>query len=166
MRRYFSNGTSIKDTVKGAGKLTPGGAVVGTLKDIRDRKSILNKKTETKEEKLKRFNKKKLGKRPKRLGDLPKGEPKKLGDLPKGKVYRLNEVPTDRKPYTLDKVPTDRKPIKPLRRLKPEVRDARKYGGRMKLKGGSFPDLNKDGKITKADILMGRGVIKKKKGKK
>ena len=29
--------------------------------------------------------------------------------------------------------------------------------------GKKFPDLNKDGKITKADILMGRGVIKKKK---
>ena len=29
-----------------------------------------------------------------------------------------------------------------------------------------FPDLNKDGKITKADILMGRGVIKKKNKKK
>ena len=29
-----------------------------------------------------------------------------------------------------------------------------------------FPDLNKDGKITKADILMGRGVIKKRKKKK
>lgn len=27
--------------------------------------------------------------------------------------------------------------------------------------GGSFPDLNKDGKITRADILKGRGVIKK-----
>ena len=26
----------------------------------------------------------------------------------------------------------------------------------------SFPDLNKDGKITKADILKGRGVIAKK----
>lgn len=33
-------------------------------------------------------------------------------------------------------------------------------------KGGSFPDLNKDGKITKADILVGRGVIKAKKGAK
>jgi hypothetical protein len=30
-------------------------------------------------------------------------------------------------------------------------------------KGGSFPDLNKDGEVTKADILMGRGVIGKKK---
>ncbi len=30
-----------------------------------------------------------------------------------------------------------------------------------KMKKGGFPDLNKDGEITKADILMGRGVIKK-----
>jgi hypothetical protein len=28
--------------------------------------------------------------------------------------------------------------------------------------GKSFPDLNKDGKVTKADILKGRGVIAKK----
>jgi len=26
----------------------------------------------------------------------------------------------------------------------------------------SFPDLNKDGKVTKADVLKGRGVIAKK----
>lgn len=31
--------------------------------------------------------------------------------------------------------------------------------------GGSFPDLNKDGKVTKADILKGRGVIAKKGAK-
>ena len=32
----------------------------------------------------------------------------------------------------------------------------------MKAKGGkSFPDLSGDGKVTKKDILMGRGVIKK-----
>jgi hypothetical protein len=36
-------------------------------------------------------------------------------------------------------------------------------GGMAKAKNGkSFPDLNKDGKITKADILKGRGVIAKK----
>jgi hypothetical protein len=33
-----------------------------------------------------------------------------------------------------------------------------------KMKKGGFPDLNKDGEVTKADILMGRGVIKKPKG--
>ena len=40
-------------------------------------------------------------------------------------------------------------------------------GGRVGLKGGSFPDLTGDGKVTFADILKGRGVINgKKKGKK
>jgi hypothetical protein len=35
---------------------------------------------------------------------------------------------------------------------------------RNKFAKGGFPDLNKDGKITKADILKGRGVIKKMGG--
>lgn len=44
-------------------------------------------------------------------------------------------------------------------------------GGRTKpmmKKGGSFPDLNKDGKLTKKDVLIGRGVLPKtaKKGMK
>ena len=30
--------------------------------------------------------------------------------------------------------------------------------------GGAFPDLSGDGKVTKKDILIGRGVIKKKMG--
>mgnify|MGYP005625725625 FL=1 len=39
----------------------------------------------------------------------------------------------------------------------------KKNGGPVKAKNGkSFPDLNKDGKVTKADILKGRGVIAKK----
>jgi hypothetical protein len=33
-----------------------------------------------------------------------------------------------------------------------------------KMQKGGFPDLNKDGKVTKADILKGRGVIKKMGG--
>jgi hypothetical protein len=38
-----------------------------------------------------------------------------------------------------------------------------KKGGKVKKykAGGSFPDLTGDGKVTKADILKGRGVIKK-----
>ena len=41
-------------------------------------------------------------------------------------------------------------------------------GGIANLKNGGFPDLNKDGKVTFADVLKGRGVIngKKKKTKK
>ena len=41
----------------------------------------------------------------------------------------------------------------------------KKMGGKVVKKaksGGSFPDLNKDGKVTKADVLKGRGVIAKK----
>ena len=38
-----------------------------------------------------------------------------------------------------------------------------KVKAKVKAKNGAkFPDLNKDGKITKADILKGRGVIAKK----
>ena len=38
-------------------------------------------------------------------------------------------------------------------------------GGSMKkYKKGGFPDLTGDGKVTKADILKGRGVIKKSGG--
>ena len=38
----------------------------------------------------------------------------------------------------------------------------------MMKKGGSFPDLNKDGKVTQKDILIGKGVLPKtaKKGMK
>ena len=39
-------------------------------------------------------------------------------------------------------------------------------GGRVGLKGGSFPDLSGDGEVTKEDILIGRGVIPKPKNKK
>ena len=45
---------------------------------------------------------------------------------------------------------------------KPDSYTQYKMGGTVKAKDGkSFPDLNKDGKITKADILKGRGVIAK-----
>lgn len=37
---------------------------------------------------------------------------------------------------------------------------ARKKPKKMQ-KGGSFPDLTGDGKVTKADVLKGRGVFKK-----
>jgi len=43
-----------------------------------------------------------------------------------------------------------------------EIDDSyRKNGGPVKKAktGGKFPDLNKDGKVTRADILKGRGVI-------
>ena len=39
-------------------------------------------------------------------------------------------------------------------------------GKSKKKKKGGFPDLTGDGKVTRADILKGRGVIKKKGGEK
>ena len=49
-----------------------------------------------------------------------------------------------------------------------KAKDVTKVEGQMKKGGavkkmakGGFPDLNRDGKVTKADILKGRGVIKK-----
>lgn len=37
-----------------------------------------------------------------------------------------------------------------------------KGGGKMYKKGGKFPDLTGDGKVTMADVLKGRGVEEKK----
>ena len=46
-----------------------------------------------------------------------------------------------------------------------QIKIGKKDGGSIKkLKDGGFPDLSGDGKITKKDILMGRGVIKKANG--
>jgi hypothetical protein len=47
---------------------------------------------------------------------------------------------------------------------KKEALSKKKTGGKItKAKNGkSFPDLNKDGKVTRADILKGRGVIAQK----
>ena len=55
-------------------------------------------------------------------------------------------------------------------RNKVESKPSRKVGDPVMMnKGGdvkkkSFPDMNKDGKVTKADVLMGRGVQKKMDG--
>lgn len=44
--------------------------------------------------------------------------------------------------------------------MPPSKKNIGRKGIKIKAKSGaSFPDLNKDGKITKADILKGRGVI-------
>ena len=58
--------------------------------------------------------------------------------------------------------PVDKEKNPGLAKLPTQVRNKMGYmkkGGRVK----KFPDLSGDGKVTKKDILMGRGVIKKKK---
>jgi hypothetical protein len=53
-----------------------------------------------------------------------------------------------------------------IKDLDKEVRAIKmnKGGDPMNKKKKSFPDLNKDAKVTKKDVLIGRGVIKKKDG--
>ena len=65
-----------------------------------------------------------------------------------------------------------RKPVNPalgkISKITQKLPEKKAKGGRVGLKGGSdFPDLNKDGETTFADVLIGRGVIpKNKKNKK
>ena len=47
-----------------------------------------------------------------------------------------------------------------------KITENKAKGGRVGLKRGTFPDLNKDGKTTFADVLIGRGVLPKGKKKK
>ena len=87
-----------------------------------------------------------------------------MSKLYNGKTFVID--PTNDNNIKILRIGNDKKPTKATPMKVTQGRADRKYGGRMKLKGGSFPDLNKDGKVTKADILMGRGVIPKKKNKK
>ena len=41
-----------------------------------------------------------------------------------------------------------------------KLNKAAKKGGKVKKKKGKFPDLTGDGKVTRADVLKGRGVFK------
>jgi hypothetical protein len=78
---------------------------------------------------------------------------------------RVNELKKATKtPYEMEMASMDKKPetVSTLRQFTETVKKEVKPNG-MKLgsmKKKSFPDLNKDGKVTKADILKGRGVIK------
>ena len=87
----------------------------------------------------------------------------------KSNIQKIKETFGPRQSQAKNLKTVDKKKNPGLAKLPMEVRNKMGYaakGGRAMLKKGSkFPDLNKDGKITKADILMGRGVIKKNKKK-
>jgi len=90
---------------------------------------------------------------------IPKGGKRRSGqsEMEKRKIVRQKtpNVSGAKPPKRIDNVPfsKNKKPIN----LK-NVRKAMNKGG--------FPDLSGDGKVTKKDVLMGRGVIKKPKTKK
>lgn len=80
-------------------------------------------------------------------------EPKKLGPSMRPLIESILKKSVDNK--TLSQEAYD----KAIRKL--DMVDNKKKGGQMKKK--KFPDMDGDGKVTKKDILMGRGVIKKAK---
>ena len=61
------------------------------------------------------------------------------------------------------KRPTKMGPKPNEKKMTPEQREKRFK--RINFKKGSFPDMSGDGKITKKDILIAKGVIKKPKNK-
>ena len=97
-------------------------------------------------------------KQKKRLDDLfkkrkDKGkrfDPKQYGKPPKGLLDKLRKKKKDGV--------IDFKELEKRLKKKPKVMEAKKGGS------AKFPDLSGDGKVTQKDILMGRGVIKRKNG--
>jgi hypothetical protein len=98
--------------------------------------------------------------------------PKKLDPFFERTIPQI--MSSARKDFQRATTPSAQKPIstvpKSAETVKKKIRhsyEGLESGGKMTKakKGGSFPDLNKDGKITKADILKGRGVIAKKGAK-
>jgi hypothetical protein len=79
---------------------------------------------------------------------------------------RVNELKKATKtPYEMEMASMDKTPnmqyVEKLTARKPVVvKEEIKVSKLGSMKKKSFPDLNKDGKVTKADILKGRGVIK------
>ena len=82
------------------------------------------------------------------------------GDIPRSLQRKPLPKDRDRNPKTDLKRPTPDQ--KGLQKLPKQVRNKMGYmkkGGKVK----KFPDLTGDGKVTRADILKGRGVINGKK---
>jgi hypothetical protein len=83
-------------------------------------------------------------------------EPKKLGPTIRPMIESILKKSLDNK--TLSQEAFDNA----IRKL--DLVDKKKKGGQAKKKKKkSFPDMDGDGKVTKKDILIGRGVIKKAK---
>lgn len=92
-----------------------------------------------------------------RLGRISEKNPDKAKEIAERMRLRATRKKRGRELYK-SLAPKEDLPAFKARTME-EARDNKKaQGGKVK----SFPDLNKDGKITKADILKGRGVIAKK----
>jgi len=111
-------------------------------------------------------DKKLTPKEKKRFKDLFKNkkiDPKKFGERYKNprKPFPPTKIPKG----LLDKLRKKKKDgvitfkeLEQMQKRKPKVMEAKKGGS------AKFPDLSGDGKVTQKDILIGRGVIKRKNG--
>lgn len=63
------------------------------------------------------------------------------------------------KPPPRPRTKAERIPLEKIEEMMGETKEGKKVV--KKAKGGSLPDLTGDGKITRADVLKGRGVFKK-----
>ncbi len=92
---------------------------------------------------------------------VPKGYVK--GEMT-GKLYKEKEAKAWQDKVTKDMNDEYFSRPENAKMKKPATKPAVKVVPKKKMKNGgkasSFPDLNKDGKVTRADILKGRGVIK------
>ena len=114
-------------------------------------KDLFKKKREETEKKredaLREFFKKKGDK------SAPMPTPKSKGEFQR----RYGEVPKLPRKKKKDGV-ISFKELERMKKRKPKVMEAKKGGS------AKFPDLSGDGKVTQKDILIGRGVIKRKNG--
>jgi len=96
------------------------------------------------------------GKKKKRVPMKPNPRPQ---DRKKKDPFRADKTESLNKKFSMETAKANEKAIKEIKKA---------MGGletKMKKKdGGAFPDLSGDGKVTQKDILIGRGVIKKKMG--
>ena len=99
----------------------------------------------------------------------PKDKKAIMADAYSDKRIKALEMAT-KTPYQMEIASRENAAEKIVKGAKEGAMEAAKIDAAMKSRSGSmklgsmkkksFPDLNKDGKVTKADILKGRGVIK------
>jgi len=84
------------------------------------------------------------------------------------KKAALGDQISPKKKASKDSVPSEMFPGKMIPKYKSNYETGRMAKGmkpapkkKMKDGGKAFPDLNKDGKVTKKDVLIGRGVLPK-----
>jgi hypothetical protein len=93
-------------------------------------------------------------------------EVKSAKELSKMLQRRFDALPPDDKKTIRNRVESSLASLKNALKKpnKPNLKNRAKGGSISKLKAGGFPDMSGDGKVTKKDILIGRGVINKQRG--